>query len=152
MLTHHLPVSLSLVGVDFPVWSSLHTNGTIYESQKGFSLMLSEPAIRDHEGTGLIPPFRQLWLEVSRQRVVMTMQDQQESNYRHQWEVRSYRSSSYWLQSEKNKGHQPLRLRNYTHSLSWDSQSFPLQLRLEYDLWGDKIHLGRYVLILEIGD
>jgi len=43
-----------------------------------------------------------------------------------------------------------INLRNFTRSLTLTGKPIPEHLRLEYELWSDKLQLGRYVLDLEI--
>jgi hypothetical protein len=167
MLTHHRkPVSLSLISTDLPVWSLVETAATLYQKdRKQFHILLHEPAIfereleREFEGDTTLentsskssPKPRLLWLEVSPYRAVMTMQGNGQYNYRHLWEPGIYGVSRYWLQNELAAGlPQQLRLRNFTRSFALVGEPIPQGLRLEYELWSDKVQLGRYVLELEI--
>jgi hypothetical protein len=161
MLTHHRrPVCLSLVSTDLPVWSTIETAATLYQKdQERFHLLLSEPALPDWEPeqttTGdtnqpTTKPLRLLWLEISPYRVIMTMQENGRLSYRHLWEQGIYGISRYWLQGDSLKGFESLRLRNYTRSLKLEGRPLPQHLYLEYELWSDKIQLGRYVLNLQI--
>lgn len=161
MLTHHRrPVCLSLVSTDLPVWSTIETAATLYQKdQERFHLLLSEPALPEWEPqqttTGdtnqpKTKPLRLLWLEISPYRVIMTMQENGRLSYRHLWEQGIYGISRYWLQGDSLKGFESLRLRNYTRSLKLEGRPLPQHLYLEYELWSDKIQLGRYVLNLQI--
>lgn len=161
MLTHHRrPVCLSLVSTDLPVWSTIETAATLYQKdQERFHLLLSEPALPEWEpqqtttGDTNQPkskPLRLLWLEISPYRVIMTMQENGRLSYRHLWEQGIYGISRYWLQGDSLKGFESLRLRNYTRSLKLEGRPLPQHLYLEYELWSDKIQLGRYVLNLQI--
>lgn len=163
MLTHHrMPVCLSLVSTDLPVWSTIETAATIYQKDKErFHLLLTEPAIPDldpqPEPTDSTVPEpapkaspRLLWLEISPYRVIMTMQGSSTMSYRHLWEKGIYGISRYWLHSESLKGHGPLRLRNFTRDLILEGRPLPFFLRVEYELWAEKLQMGRYVLNLQI--
>jgi hypothetical protein len=161
MLTHHRrPVCLSLVSTDLPVWSTIETAATLYQKdQERFHLLLSEPALPEWEPeqttTGdtkqpTTKPLRLLWLEISPYRVIMTMQENGRLSYRHLWEQGIYGISRYWLLGDSLKGFESLRLRNYTRSLKLEGRPLPQHLYLEYELWSDKIQLGRYVLNLQI--
>jgi hypothetical protein len=161
MLTHHRrPVCLSLVSTDLPVWSTIETAATLYQKdQERFHLLLSEPALPEWEpeqtttGDTKQPkskPLRLLWLEISPYRVIMTMQENGRLSYRHLWEQGIYGISRYWLLGDSLKGFESLRLRNYTRSLKLEGRPLPQHLYLEYELWSDKIQLGRYVLNLQI--
>ena len=119
-----------------------------------------------------------LWLELSPYRTIMTMQGNGNLSYRHFWEQGVYGVSRYWLHNnsatdngtdsgtdngtESNTENSPknsaekgtnvsfLRLRNFTRSLTLKSKHLPEHLRVEYELWSDKLQLGHYVLHLEI--
>jgi hypothetical protein len=162
MLTHHRkPVSLSLISTDLPIWSVVETAATLYQKdRKQFHILLHEPAIFEKEvegdntaemaANGGSPKPRLLWLEISPYRAVMTMQGNGQYNYRHLWEPGVYGISRYWLKSDSLGLHQQLRLRNFTRNFVFFGDPIPQGLRLEYELWAEKIQLGRYVLELEI--
>ena len=158
MLTHHRkPVCLSLVSTNLPIWSVVETAATLYQKDRDrFHLLLSEPAIEHQQVNDTYHGMaassnrtgRLLWLEISPQRVIMTMQGNSRLSYRHLWENGIYGLSRYWLQNDLAQGQ--LRLRNFTQSLTLEGHPLPEHLRLEYDLWSEKVHLGRYILNLEI--
>lgn len=161
MLTHHRrPVSLSLISTDLPLWSVLETAATLYPRDRDrFHLLLHEPAIQDwepHRGTSEEPIAptvtkpRLLWLEISPYRVILTMQGNGKYSYRHLWERGMYGISRFWLQNDTQTTHAQLRLRNFTRTLLLVGGDEPQHLRLEYELWSEKVQLGRYVLNLEI--
>lgn len=160
MLTHHRkPVSLSLVSTDLPIWSLVESAATLYQKDRErFHLLMTEPAIQDLERTdapaiataSTTSKARLLWLEISPHRVIMTMQGNGKVSYRHFWERGSYGLSRYWLQSESLKTVGQMRLRNYTRNLTLVGDSLPEHLRLEYELWSEKLQLGHYILNLEI--
>lgn len=161
MLTHsRKPVCLSIVSTDLPVWSTIETAGTLYQKDKErFHLLLTEPAIADKEpepeaASVASQPTnnnrRLLWLEISPYRVIMTMQGNSNLSYRHLWETGVYGTSRYWLNSDSLTRTQPLHLRNYTRSLKLTGRPMPDRLRVEYELWSQKVQLGRYILNLDI--
>ncbi|MEL7035604.1 MAG: hypothetical protein AAFO04_08310 [Cyanobacteria bacterium J06592_8] len=160
MLTHsRKPVSLSVVSVDLPVRSLLETSATLYQKDREqFHLLLHEPEIIDGKPeTNDSPEFsetpqkpRLLWLEVSPYRVVMTMQGNSKYSYRHLWQKGMYGISRYYLQTESETIPSQFKLRNFTRSLELEGSSFPEYFRLEYELWSEKLQLGRYVLSLDI--
>lgn len=161
MLTHRRkPVSLSLVSTDLPIWSVVETAATLYQKdQQRFHLLLTEPSVRDLEvsttapGVAMFPTAstpRLVWLEISPYRVIMTMQGNGQFSYRHLWERCMYGISRYWLQNDELGSNGQLRMRNYTRSLSLTGHPMLEHLRLEYELWSEKVQLGRYVLNLEI--
>lgn len=168
MLTNHRkPVCLSIISTDLPVWSVVETAGTLYQKDTDrFHLLLTAPPLISCEvGSSLNPedspshnhqsPYppsspRILWLEISPYRVTMTMQGNGQVSYRHFWEEGVYGISRYWLPTESLQPHKPIRLRNFTKSLHLGGKSLPEHLRLEYELWSEKVQLGHYILNLEI--
>ncbi|MFM6735638.1 MAG: hypothetical protein ACKPJT_08715, partial [Microcystis panniformis] len=91
-----------------------------------------------------------IWLEISANRVIMTMQGQGKFAYRHFWEQGVFGVSRYWLNAESPQPDYAFRLRNYTRSLQLEGNNFPEYLRLEYELWSDNLILGHYVLHLQV--
>ncbi|MBD2388747.1 hypothetical protein [Cylindrospermum sp. FACHB-282] len=168
MLTHHRkPVCLSIISTDLPVWSVVETAGTLYQKDTDrFHLLLTAPPLISCEVGSLPSPEetlphnsnhtytptspRILWLEISPYRVIMTMQGNAQVSYRHFWEQGVYGISRYWLPTESLQPKEPIRLRNFTNSLTLTGNTLPEHLRLEYELWAAKVQLGRYILNLEI--
>ncbi len=167
MLTHHRkPVCLSLISTDLPFWSVVETAGTLYQKDiDRFHLLLTAPPLITCElspenpeekllprtSTAYAPTSpRVLWLEISPYRVIMTMQGNDQVSYRHFWEQGVYGVSRYWLPAESLQPSDPIRLRNYTNTLSLSGRELPENLRVEYELWSEKVQLGRYILNLEI--
>lgn len=160
MLTHHRkPVCLSLISTDLPIWSVVETAATLYQKDREkFHLLLTEPVIRESEpiDPGLVATPstptkpRLLWLEISPYRVIMTMQGNGQLNYRHLWERGVYGLSRYWLQNDPLGANAQMRLRNFTRSLTLVHGALPEHLRVEYELWAEKVQLGSYILNLEI--
>ena len=159
MLTHsRKPVSLSVVSVDLPVRSLVETAATLYQrDREQFHLLLHEPEILDREPDAtedrpLAKPQkpRLLWLEVSPYRAVMTMQGNTKYSYRHLWQKGMYGISRHYLQTDSETIPRQFRMRNFTRNLELGGSPFPSYFRLEYELWSEKLQLGRYVLSLEI--
>jgi hypothetical protein len=168
MLTHHRkPVCLSLISTDLPVWSVVETAGTLYQKDTDrFHLLLTAPPLITCEIVSSLSPEdtpprkrsnastpsspRILWLEISPYRVIMTMQGNAQVSYRHFWEQGVYGISRYWLPTESLQPNEPIRLRNFTKAMVLSGQSLPEHLRIEYELWADKVQLGCYILNLEI--
>jgi hypothetical protein len=163
MLTHHpKPVCLSFTALDLPLWSVLETSATLYQREnEQFHLLLTEPLVQEradthpNEGSPEVITLtetqtpRLLWLEISPYRVIMTMQGNGQFSYRHFWEQGVYGTSRYWLQGDMSKNEQ-LRLRNFTRSLQLIGSELPHHLRVEYELWSDKVQFGRYVINVKI--
>ena len=80
----------------------------------------------------------------------MTMQGKDRLAYRHYWERGVYGISRYWLNGSDDREGQSFRLRNYTRSLQLEGSPLPKHLRVEYELWSEKVLLGHYVLHLEV--
>lgn len=168
MFTHHrMPVCLSIISTDLPIWSVTETAGTLYQKDDDrFHLLLTESSVLEQsfsdmqsEGSHESEPAsrvqttetpRLLWLEISPYRVVMTMQGNGKFSYRHFWEQGVYGLSRYWLQSDSLGTNGHLRLRNFTRSLVLKRNPLPQHLRLEYELWSNNVQLGSYVLNLEV--
>ncbi|MBD1936809.1 hypothetical protein [Microcoleus sp. FACHB-68] len=160
MLTHHRkPVCLSVVSTDLPFWSVVETAATLYQKDRErFHLLLSEPVISDRDPVTVAPEVatlpaktsRLLWLEISPYRVIMTMQGNGQFSYRHLWERGMYGISRYWLQSDSLGANSQMRLRNFTRNLTLIGKPLPEHVRLEYELWAEKVQLGRYILNLDI--
>jgi hypothetical protein len=146
MLTHHRrPISLSVFSPDLPICSTIEAAATLYQKDKQrFHLLFYQSDLSKPESASL------LWLEISPYRVIMTMQGKEQLAYRHFWEQGVYGISRYWLNSNNMQSNQSFRLRNYTRSLQLDGSPLPTHLRLEYELWSQKVQLGRYILNLEI--
>jgi hypothetical protein len=168
MLTHHRkPVCLSLISTDLPIWSVVETAATLYQKDTDrFHLLLTAPPLISCEVGSVVSPEetlpqskskayapnspRILWLEISPYRVIMTMQGNAQVSYRHFWEQGVYGISRYWLPTESLQPNNPIRLRNFTSSLTLNGHPLPEHLRLEYELWAEKVQLGCYILNLEI--
>jgi hypothetical protein len=157
MLTHHrCPVCLSFISTDFPICIELETIATLYQKdQERFHLLLTEPPVRDRFADDTpTDPFNQtprlLWLEFSPYRVTMTMQGNGSYSYRHLLERGVYGLSRYWLHSDEPEENRQLCLRNYTRNLLLESNPLPEYLRIEYELWSERVSLGHYVLNLEM--
>jgi hypothetical protein len=161
MLTHRrLPVCLSLISYDLPLWSVLETSAALYQkNDEQFHVLLTEPLVQDpsfpedREGGNVAAPSRTprlVWLEISPYRVTMTMQGNGNLSYRHFWEEGVYGLSRYWLQSHGLSSGEHMRLRNFTRQLNLTQEDSLQTLRIEYELWAQTVQLGHYVLNLEI--
>jgi hypothetical protein len=165
---HHKSICLSLSSSDLPIGSTIETSATLYQKDVDrFHILLTEPLVKETQpfaqqiatwetaiGASPATP-RLLWLEVSPYRATMTMQGNGKFSYRHFWEQGVYGVSRYWLQTETvhagtMTSSEQIRLRNYTRSLVLRKSVLPEHLRIEYELWSDKMQLGQYVMNLEI--
>lgn len=153
MLTHHRkPVCLSLISTDLPISSVVETSATLYQkAPERFHVLLTAPPLQQQPMAGSTTSHpRLLWIEISPYRVIMTMQANDHVSYRHYWEEGVYGLSRYWLQGELLQSSEQIRLRNFTRSLTLVSSSLPQHLRVEYELWSEKVQMGHYVLNMEI--
>ena len=155
MLTHQRkPVCLSLISIDLPIWSVVETAATLYQKDsERFHLLLTEPPLQERQSKETLYSVatpRLLWLEISPYRVIMTMQANGQVSYRHFWEQGIYGASRYWLGNESLQSNEQMRLRNFTRRLTLVSDRLPQHLQVEYELWSEKVQLGRYILNLEI--
>jgi hypothetical protein len=157
---HRSSINLLFTAIDLPVWSSVETVATLYPQDRDrHHLVLTEPFVRERElnpdgkeiaTLPLCRTPRLLWLELSPYRVSMTMQGNGHFSYRHLWERGVYGLSRYWLPGDSMSPVGELRLRNFTRSLTLQGSPLPTFLRVEYELWADKIQLGQYVVNLDI--
>ncbi|BAQ66444.1 hypothetical protein GM3709_3209 [Geminocystis sp. NIES-3709] len=93
-----------------------------------------------------------IWLEISPFRVIMTQQSKNGVNYRHYWEKGIYGKTRYWL-NDNEEGEKPsnsIYLHNFTRNFTLKGKSIPESLRIEYELWSNRLNLGHYVLHLEV--
>lgn len=162
MLTYpRQPISLSLTSTDLCFDSYLETAATLYQkTSDSFHLLLTEPTLpEDHlsypradrleepEVSPLQQP-RLLWLEISPYRLILTMQSNGRSSYRHWFERGVYGMSRYWLQDAELAQGGQMRLRNYTRTLVLEGSPIPQRLEVEYELWANRVSLGSYQLNL----
>ena len=151
MLTQNrLPVSLSLLSTDLPLLNTIETEAVIQQnSPEKFHILLNASDIPcSIVGSAPQGNFRQLlWLELSPNRAVMTVQGIGHFAYRHFWERGVYGKSQYWL---NNGDHPKFTLRNYTREFQLIQGELPQYFRLRYELWTGKLKMGHYALHLEI--
>jgi hypothetical protein len=162
MLTHYRrPVQFSLSSFDMPMWSNIDTVATIYKRDaQRFHLLLTEPKVCEHSSltdseseVATLPTSqksRLIWLEMSPNRVTMTMQGNGSYSYRHLWERGIYGVSRYWLQGDGLGQSHQLQMRNFALKLDLEGAPLPNLLHIDYEIWSGETHLGRYMLHLEI--
>lgn len=143
------------MALDLPIWSMVETSATLYEKDaERYHLLFPEPALEecplDGDGGQAIASPRFLWLELSPYRVILTMQTHGKLSYRHYWERGIFGVSRFWLQADDPAQCSQMKLRNYTRTLTLDGHPLPTHLRVEYELWAQKVNLGHYVLHVDI--
>lgn len=163
MLTqYHVPVSLCFLATDLPILINVESAATLYQKQPNKYHLVLKADFSPQATNQLI------WLELSSSRVIMTVQGDNQLNYRHFWEKGVYGTSRYWLNQDSLETKSGFCLPNYTRSLDMEQSGLPRSLRVEYELWSHlpqilppgvennylqkskKICLGHYVLHLEI--
>lgn len=161
MLTHHRSVSLSFISTNLPILTNIETVATLYQRENDqFHLVLSkenlfqsgaeEPQLSSGSKGQENNKKDLLWVEMSPYRVILTKQNQEGLNYRYFWEQGVYGVNRYWLNDLSNEENYNFRLRNFTRSLTLKGNPLPQSLRIDYELWSDRVNLGHYILYLEI--
>ena len=142
-------VYLSLISTDLPLWNIIEGNASLYQKDfDKFHLLLEQNNLPQSQPTSSTKDL--LWLEVSSSRVVLTMQSNGKSSYRHFWERGVYGISRYWFNANLPENSSSFRLRNFTRFLQFDCDPFPKSVQVNYELWSSQLKLGSYVLHLEL--
>lgn len=149
-------VNLSFISTDAPFWSTIKANASMWQKDpERFHLSLNQqqlPQSITTEADGATNTLQRgmFWLDISPYQVTMTMQSNGGLSYRHFWERGIYGTSKYCLNTESNLPSQSLILRNFTRSLTLQSDPCPRLVRIEYEMWSAQLYLGSFVLHLEI--
>lgn len=142
-------VYLSFISTDLPLWNIIEGNASLYQKDfNKFHLLLEQDNLPPSPSTSSTKGL--LWLEVSPSRVVLTMQSNGKSSYRHFWERGVYGISRYWFNADLPENSSSFRLRNFTRFLQFDCDPFPKTVQINYELWSSQLKLGSYVLHLDI--
>lgn len=152
-------VYLSFISMDLPLWNIIETTASLYQQDGDrFRLLLDrqnlpysdfDKAKTKSKGNSNRPEGI-FWLEISPYRVILTMQSNQRSSYRHFWEKGVYGVSRYCLNGKPPEKGNSIRLRNYTRKLMLNAEPYPTNLQIEYELWSAKLKLGSYILCVDI--
>lgn len=155
LVNRYQTVYLSIISTDLPIWNVIEASASLYQrDQERFHLLLHQqnlPAFspfvsqQDKMTPGLF------WLEISPNRVMMTMQSNGKLSYRHFWERGTYGVSRYCLSDYAKEPIKSIRLRNFTRYLRIEMDPYPKSVRLEYEIWSAQVQLGSYVFHLNIG-
>ncbi|MDJ0571929.1 MAG: hypothetical protein QNJ53_23190 [Pleurocapsa sp. MO_192.B19] len=162
-VNHYKTVYLSFISTDLPVWNVIEATASLYQKDRDrFHLLLNQQNLpcsvfplvnnvnrsqsqsQSQSNKGLF------WLDISPYRVMMTMQSNSSLSYRHFWERGVYGISRYCLNTKPNQPSKSLRFRNFTRYLKVDNAPEPKNLRIEYEMWSEKVQLGSYILHLDI--
>ena len=154
LVNRYQTVHLSFISTDLPIWQVIEAQASLYQKdQERFHLLLNQQNLPH----SVIPASDQekskqglFWLEISPYRVMMTMQSNARLSYRHFWEQGIYGVSRYCLNTDPDQPSQSIRFRNFTRYLKVENNPFPKNVRIEYEMWSARVHLGSYILHLEI--
>ena len=154
LVNSYKTVYLSWISTDLPVWHTIETSASLYQKDcERFHLLLTQQNL-PHSVSPSTESNRLdrglFWLEISPYRVMMTMQSNGKLSYRHFWEKGIYGVSRYCLNTALDQPSQSLRFRNFTRYLQVNNDPFPRNVRIEYEMWSAKVHLGSYILHLDI--
>ena len=154
LVNRYKNVYLSFISTDLPVWNIIEATASLYQRERDrFHLLLNQqnlPSTPDIAESSAKSQQGLFWLEISPYRVMMTMQSNSKLSYRHFWERGIYGVSRYCLNSKSPEDSSSIRLRNFTRTLRLEGSPFPKNLQIEYELWSNRIHMGSYVLHLDI--
>ena len=157
LVNRYKSVYLSFISTDLPVWNVIEATASLYQKdQERFHLLLNQQNLPCSDSLPLSEEERStsnqglFWLEISPYRVMMTMQSNSKLSYRHFWERGVYGVSRYCLNADSDQPSKSLRFRNFTRYLKVVNAPFPKNLRIEYEMWSEKVHLGSYILHLDI--
>ena len=155
LVNRYKNVYLSFISTDLPVWNIIEATASLYQRDRDrFHLLLNQQNLLYTPNSQSNRPEEYqkglFWLEISPDRVMMTMQSNSQFSYRHFWERGAYGVSRYCLNSQPPESSTSIRLRNFTRYLWLEGHPFPKNLQIEYELWSDRVRMGSYVLHLDI--
>lgn len=153
MLTdYRKSVCLSLLSTDLPVLSVVDAAAKLSQKDhRRFHLVLTAPPLNTSQEAIAPTSPRSWWLEITPHRVIMSIQGNGQLSYRHIWEQGVNNVSRYWLpNTDLSQPNRSICVRNFTKKLTLDGHPLPKNLRVEYELWAEKVQLGSYILNLEI--
>ncbi|MGD1918997.1 MAG: hypothetical protein ACFCAD_08935 [Pleurocapsa sp.] len=145
LINRHQTVYLSFISTDFPVWNVIEATASLYQKdQERFHLLLNQqnlpqsvfPDNQEKFDRGLF------WLEITPYRVILTMQSNNRLSYRHFWEKGIYGVSRYCLSSDPDEPGKSIRFSNFTRYLKVEQDVYPKNVRIEYEMWSEKVQLG----------
>jgi len=160
LINRYKTVYLSFISTDLPIWNVIEATASLYQKdQDRFHLLLNQQNL-PHSVSPLIDADLDngqadcnqglFWLEISPYRIMMTMQSNSKLSYRHFWERGVYGVSRYCLNTDPTEPSRSLRFSNFTRYLQVEGSPFPKNLRIEYEMWSEKVRLGCYVLHLDM--
>jgi len=153
LVNRYQTVYLSFISTDLPVWDVIKAKASLYQRDRDrFHLLLNQqdlphsfdPHNEESSRQGLF------WLEITPYRVMMTMQSNHKLSYRHYWERGIYGVSRYCLNTKPDSPSKSLRFSNFTRYLKVEQDTFPKNVRIEYEMWSQQVQLGSYILHLDI--
>lgn len=154
LVNRYQTVYLSFISTDLPIWNVIEATASLYQKdEERFHLLLNQQNLPQslYPGKENDEPEKGLfWLDISPYRVIMTMQSNSRLSYRHFWERGVYGISRYSLNATDDQVSQSIRLRNFTRYLKVENAPLLKNLRIEYEIWSEKLQLGSYILNLEL--
>lgn len=137
---------------DLPVWNIIEAQASMFQNEaERFHLLLEQQDLPQSSFAKVEQAHQGMfWLDISPYQISMTMQSNSRLSYHHFWSRGIYGTSRYCLNTQSNLPSQLLNLRNFTRFLEVDSNPFPRQVRIEYEMWSDKVNLDSSILYLEI--
>ena len=152
LVNSYRTVYLSFISTDLPVWDVIKAKASLFQRDRDrFHLLLNRQDL-PHSVAPDNEDFSQglFWLEITPYRVMMTMQSNNRLSYRHYWERGIYGVSRYCLNTDADSPSESLRFRNFTRYLKVEQDTFPRNVRIEYEMWSQQVQLGSYILHLDI--
>ena len=151
LVNRYQTVYLSLISTDLPVWDVIEAKASLYQKDRErFHLLLERQNLPCSALNNNSSKQGLFWLEISPYRVMMTMQSNSKLSYRHFWERGIYGVSRYCLNSSPDRPSKSFRLHNFTRYLMVENDPFLKNVRIEYEMWSRQVHLGSYVLNLDM--
>ncbi|WP_036480164.1 hypothetical protein [Myxosarcina sp. GI1] len=159
LVNRHQNVYLSFISTDLPIWHVVETTAALYHQDGDcFRLLLDRQNLpystfanaHTKEKVNGNRPKGIFWLEISPYRVILTMQGDRCTSYRHFWEKGIYGVSRYCLNAKPPEASSSMKLRNYTRKLILKADPYPTSLQIEYELWSATVNLGSYILYIDI--
>lgn len=159
LVNRYQTVYLSFIATDLPIWNVIEATASLYQTEPDkFYLLLNQQNSNSTQSAANLTSLEHqdksevglFWLEITPNRIMLTMQSHNRLSYRHFWEKGTSGVSRYCLTEESDRSSTSLRFRNFTRYLKVEQDPFPSNIRIEYELWSKRIQLGSYILHLDI--
>ena len=153
LINRHQIVYLSFISTDLPVWNTIEAAASLYQkSAEKFHLLLNQQNLPQSIFSDDQEKFDRglFWLEITPYRVMLTMQSNNKLSYRHFWEKGIYGVSRYCFNGNLDEPSKSIRFSNFTRHLKVEQDVYPKNVRIEYEMWSEKVQLGSYILHLDL--